>query len=130
MLISITNTAEPATDLGFLLHKNPASLHSADLALGKAYVFYSSATPQRCTACLLLELDPVALVRGAQRPEDYVNDRPYLASSYLTVAMGRIFGTALVDRPTDSLSGNPSFCVGIGPADRASVFGIRADVSH
>jgi 3' terminal RNA ribose 2'-O-methyltransferase Hen1 len=95
VLLSLTNTAEPATDLGFLLHKNPANLHSADLALGKAYVFYSSATPERCTACLLLEIDPVELVRGAQRLEDYVNDRPYVASSHLTVAMGRIFGTAL-----------------------------------
>ena len=59
VLITITNTADRATDLGFLLHKNPANLHSADLAFGKAYVFYSSATTQRCTACLLLELDPV-----------------------------------------------------------------------
>jgi 3' terminal RNA ribose 2'-O-methyltransferase Hen1 len=95
MLITITNTADPATDLGFLLHKNPANLHSAALSFGKAHVFYSSATTQRCTACLLLELDPVELVRGAQQLEDYVNDRPYVASSYLTVAMGRIFGTAL-----------------------------------
>jgi 3' terminal RNA ribose 2'-O-methyltransferase Hen1 len=95
MLITITNTTEPATDLGFLLHKNPANLHSADLAFGKAYVFYSTATDQKCTACLLLELDPVELVRGAQQLEDYVNDRPYVASSYLTVAMGRVFGTAL-----------------------------------
>ena len=95
MLISITNTADPATDIGYLLHKNPANLHSADLAFGKAHVFYSSATAQRCTACLLLEVDPVDLVRGAQHPEDYVNDRPYAASSYLSVAIGRVFGTAL-----------------------------------
>jgi 3' terminal RNA ribose 2'-O-methyltransferase Hen1 len=95
MLITITNTATPATDLGFLLHKNPANLHSADVAFGKAHVFYSSATERRCTACLLLELDPVELVRGAQQLEDYVNDRPYVASSYLTVALGRVFGTAL-----------------------------------
>jgi 3' terminal RNA ribose 2'-O-methyltransferase Hen1 len=95
VLLSITNTAERATDLGFLLHKNPSNLHSADLSFGRAYVFYSTATAERCTACLLLEIDPVELVRGAQRPEDYVNDRPYVASSYLTVAMGRVFGTAL-----------------------------------
>jgi 3' terminal RNA ribose 2'-O-methyltransferase Hen1 len=95
MLITITNTTGNATDLGFLLHKNPANLHTADLAFGKVHVFYSSATSEQCTACLLLELDPVALVRGAQQLEDYVNDRPYVASSYLTVAMGRIFGTAL-----------------------------------
>jgi len=98
MLIRITNTAEPATDLGFLLHKNPANLHTVELAFGKAHVFYSAATAQRCTACLLLELDPVELVRGAQQLEDYVNDRAYVASSYLTVAMGRVFGTALGGR--------------------------------
>src|SRR6266849_10742759 len=50
MLIRITNTAEPATDLGFLLHKNPANLHSADLAFGKAYVFYSSATAENSSS--------------------------------------------------------------------------------
>ncbi|MGJ5813256.1 3' terminal RNA ribose 2'-O-methyltransferase Hen1 [Paludibaculum fermentans] len=95
MLISITNTAGPATDLGFLLHKNPSNLHSADLSFGKAHVFYTDAEPHRCTACLLLELDPVELVRGAQQLEAYVNDRPYVSSSFLTVAISRIFGTAL-----------------------------------
>jgi 3' terminal RNA ribose 2'-O-methyltransferase Hen1 len=95
VLLSITNTAEPATDLGYLLHKNPANLHSAEFGLGKAHVFYTSATTRRCTACLLLELDPVELVRGARQLEDYVNDRLYVSSSYLTVAMGRVFGTAL-----------------------------------
>lgn len=95
MLLTIANTAQPATDLGYLLHKNPANLHSAEFGLGKAYVFYSSATPQRCAACLLLELDPVELVRGAQQLEDYVNDRPYVSSSYMTVAMARVFGTAM-----------------------------------
>ena len=39
VLLTITNTGHHATDLGFLLHKNPANLHSADLAFGKAYVF-------------------------------------------------------------------------------------------
>src|SRR5258708_4739079 len=95
MLISITNSAEPATDLGYLLHKNPANIHSAELSFGKGFVFYTSATAQRCTACLLMEIDPVELVRGSEQLEDYVNDRPYVASSYLTVAIGRIFGTAL-----------------------------------
>lgn len=95
MLICITNLGQPATDLGFLLHKNPANLHSADLTFGKAFVFYSAAKADRCTACMLLEIDPVELVRGAQKLEDYVNDRPYVSSSYLTVAIGRVFGTAL-----------------------------------
>ena len=95
MLVSITNTGGQATDLGFLLHKNPAKLNSIELSFGQAHVFYPAATPDRCTACLLVELDPVELVRGAQQLEDYVNDRPYVSSSYLTVAMGRAFGTAL-----------------------------------
>lgn len=95
MLLRITSTAERATDLGFLLHKNPANLHSADLTFGKVHVFYSEASEERCTACLLLEINPVELVRGAQQLEDYVNDRPYVSSSYLTVAIGRAFGTAL-----------------------------------
>ena len=95
MLLKISSTAPQATDLGFLLHKNPANLHEVEVAFGKAYVFYTDATPERCTACLLLEIDPVGLVRGAQRFEDYVNDRPYVSSSYMTVAIGRVFGTAL-----------------------------------
>lgn len=95
MLLSITNTAPAATDLGFLLHKNPANLHSVELSVGKAHVFYSEANEQRCTACLLLDIDSVDLVRGGQQLDDYVNDRPYVASSYFTVAIGRVFGTAL-----------------------------------
>lgn len=74
MLLTITNNGPDATDLGYLLHKNPANLHSAGLPFGKARVFYTNATSQVCSACLLLEIDPVDLVRGAQRPEDYVND--------------------------------------------------------
>jgi 3' terminal RNA ribose 2'-O-methyltransferase Hen1 len=95
VLLTITNIASQATDLGFLLHKNPSNLHTADLPFGKARVFYTAATDAVCSACLLLEIDPVDLVRGAQRPEDYVNDRPYVSSSYMTVAIGRVFGTAL-----------------------------------
>lgn len=95
MLLTITNSGQRATDLGFLLHKNPANVHCSDLPFGKARVFYTAATEDVCQACLLLEINPVDLVRGAQQPEDYVNDRPYVASSYMTVAMGRVFGTAL-----------------------------------
>ncbi len=100
MLLQISSSAPSATDLGFLLHKNPANLHSADVSFGRAHVFYTQADATRCTACLLLELDPVELVRGAGQLEDYVNDRPYVASSYLTVAIGRVFGTALAGNCT------------------------------
>lgn len=99
MLLTITTTHEPATDLGYLLYKNPARAQSFDLPFGNAHVFYPEATPERCTAALLLDVDPVGLVRGrksADAPlEPYVNDRPYVASSFLSVAIARVFGTAL-----------------------------------
>jgi 3' terminal RNA ribose 2'-O-methyltransferase Hen1 len=95
VLISIAQAGPNATDLGYLLHKNPANLHSVELPFGLARVFYSDASEDRCTAHLLLEIDPVELVRGAHQLEQYVNDRPYVASSYTTVALGRVFGTAL-----------------------------------
>lgn len=64
MLLTLTTTHNPATDLGYLLHKNPAKLHSFELSFGKAHVFYPEATAERCTAALLLDVDPVGLVRG------------------------------------------------------------------
>ena len=101
MLFTITTTYNPATDLGFVLHKNPARCQAFDLSLGKAYVFYPEATAQRCTAALLLDVDPVGMVRkkagwfGRGPLAQYVNDRPYVASSFLSVAISRVFGTAL-----------------------------------
>jgi RNA repair, ligase-Pnkp-associating, region of Hen1 len=99
MLITLTSTSPPATDLGFLLHKNPASVRSVSMNWGMAHVFYPVAEPDRCTAALLCEVDPVALVRrsrGGPFPlAAYVNDRPYAASSLLAVAIRKVFGTAL-----------------------------------
>jgi 3' terminal RNA ribose 2'-O-methyltransferase Hen1 len=108
MLLTITTTARPATDLGFLLHKNPAALRSVNLSFGQAHVFYPEATDDRCTAALMLEVDPVALVRGRAGAggeggtvDQYVNDRPYAASSFLSVAIAQVFGTALGGRSKD-----------------------------
>ena len=101
MLLTITSTAMPATDLGYLLHKNPGRVHRFDLSFGKATVFYPEASEQRCTAALLLQVDPIGLVRGKKGAgssfalEQYVNDRPYAATSLMSVAMSRIFGTAM-----------------------------------
>src|SRR5919108_3215878 len=102
MLLTITTTHPPATDLGYLLHKNPARVQSFPLSFGQAHVFYPEATAQRCTAALLLDVDPVGLVRDRRGPageggllEQYVNDRPYLASSFMSVAIARIFASAL-----------------------------------
>ena len=68
MLLTISTTHSPATDLGYLLHKNPERVQSFDLSFGKAHVFYPEATPDRCTAALLLDVDPVGLVRNRHGP--------------------------------------------------------------
>jgi hypothetical protein len=68
MLLTITSTTAPATDLGYLLHKNPARLHSFELSFGQAHLFYPEATSERCTAALLLDVDPVGLVRNRRGP--------------------------------------------------------------
>ena len=105
MLLTITTTHQPATDLGHLLRKNPARLQSFELAFGKAHVFYPEAGEQRCTAALLLEVDPIGLVRNRRGPagegrslEQYVNDRPYVASSFMSVAIADVFGSALAGK--------------------------------
>ena len=104
MLLTIT-AGIPVEDLGYLLHKNPARLHTFELSFGKAHVFYQKAEPGFSAATLLLDVDPVELVRGrgAHASEDfslrqYVNDRPYAASSFLSVAISRVFGSALGGR--------------------------------
>jgi len=105
MILEIATTHRPATDLGYLLHKNPARVHSFELPFGAAHVFYPVATAERCVAALLLEIDPVGLVRrpaGAPGPaQEYVNDRPYVASSFLSVAISRVYGSALGGRSAD-----------------------------
>ena len=99
MLLTITTTHQPATDLGYLLHKHPDRVQRFDVSTGIAHVFYPEATEERTTATLLLEVDPVALVRkGGDTLGQYVNDRPYAASSLLTVAIGKVFGTAMRGR--------------------------------
>jgi 3' terminal RNA ribose 2'-O-methyltransferase Hen1 len=102
MLLTLTTTRAPATDLGYLLHKNPVRPQSFDLGFGTAHVFYPEASAERCTAALMLDVDPVALVRNRRGPsgegfslEQYVNDRPYAANSFLSVAIAQVFGSAL-----------------------------------
>lgn len=108
MLLTITSTAAPATDLGYLLHKNPSRLQSFPLSFGQAHVFYPEASSERCTAALLLDVDTVALVRNRRGPsgeggtlDQYVNDRPYVASSFLSVAIARVLGSALSGKSKD-----------------------------
>ncbi len=105
MLLTISMDRVPATDLGYLLHKNPCKAQTFELSFGQAHVFYPEATEARCTASLLLDIDPVGLVRNRRGPsgegrslEQYVNDRPYVASSFLSVAIAQVYGSALGGR--------------------------------
>ncbi|WP_245717612.1 3' terminal RNA ribose 2'-O-methyltransferase Hen1 [Nocardia jejuensis] len=109
MLLTISCTRPddatwPAADLGYLLHKNPAHVQAFEQSYGVAHVLYPEATDERCTAALLLEIDPVRLVRGKTKGAgefslgQYVNDRPYAASSLLAVAIAGVFGSALHGR--------------------------------
>ena len=108
MLLTLTTTHQPATDLGYLLHKNPARPQSFEMSFGKAHVFYPSVSNESCTVALLLEVDPIGLVRGHKSTsksgneggtaDQYVNDRPYVASSFMSVALKQIFGSALAGR--------------------------------
>ncbi|CAM5338541.1 Small RNA 2'-O-methyltransferase OS=Streptomyces aurantiogriseus OX=66870 GN=GCM10010251_44170 PE=3 SV=1 [Streptomyces aurantiogriseus] len=106
LTISTTGTHErPATDLGYLLHKHPDKAQAFSTSYGKAHVLYPEADAQRCTAALLLEVDAVALVRRGKgkgrggAPDaalaQYVNDRPYAASSLLAVALSNVFSSAM-----------------------------------
>jgi len=103
MLLTLTTTHAPATDLGFLLHKHPDRFQSFELSFGKAHVFYSNADDDRCTACLMLDVDPVGMVRGKSAKHNfalaqYVNDRPYVASSFMSVAISQVLGSAMQGR--------------------------------
>lgn len=108
MLLTVSTTHTPATDLGYILHKNPARVHTFRQSYGTAHVFYPEATQQRCTAALLVEVDPIGLVRNRRGDigpagllGQYVNDRPYAASSLLSVAIADVFGSALNGRCAD-----------------------------
>ncbi|MGW1287402.1 3' terminal RNA ribose 2'-O-methyltransferase Hen1 [Streptomyces sp. NPDC002586] len=99
------DAAHPATDLGYLLHKHPDNAQKFSTSYGTAHVFYPEADDRRCTAALLLEIDTLALVRRGKgkgrggAPDaalaQYVNDRPYAASSLLAVALSGVFSSAL-----------------------------------
>ncbi|MFC6575664.1 3' terminal RNA ribose 2'-O-methyltransferase Hen1 [Planomonospora parontospora] len=104
MLLTISTTVRPATDLGFLLHKHPDRVQEFGQSYGTARVFYPEASEERCTAALMLDVDPVRLVRsrGRSTPDyalgQYVNDRPYAASSLLAGALADVFRTARTGR--------------------------------
>jgi hypothetical protein len=99
MLLTIRTTHQPATDLGFLLHKHPGHVHTREFPFGHATVFYPDASDERCIMALLLDVDPIGMVRGRDgkggAEDQYVNDRPYVASSLLSVVLTRWFNSAI-----------------------------------
>lgn len=109
MLLTLTTTHPHADNLGYLLHKHPQKVQQFDLSFGKAHVYYPEASTDRCTAALLLDVNSIDIVRGKGGKKSsfalgqYVNDRPYIASSFLSVAIAQVFGSALggkcKDRP-------------------------------
>jgi 3' terminal RNA ribose 2'-O-methyltransferase Hen1 len=118
MLLTIRTTHPPAGDLSYLLHKNPARLQSFDLSFGRVHLFYPELSDAGTTAALLLDVDPIGLVRGRRGPageggalEQYVNDRPYVASSFLSVAIAQTLRSAMAgsskERPELAASAIP-----------------------
>ena len=102
MLLNITTTHYPATDMGYLLHKHPDKFQSFDLSVGKVYIFYPEKSEEKTTISVLLDLDPISIVRGAKKLgsdgfplEQYVNDRPYVASSFMSAALSKAFSSAM-----------------------------------
>jgi len=103
MLLTITYTGQNTQDISYLLYKNPHRPQVFELNHGKAYVFYPEISDNRTTAALLLDIDPIDLARGKADSStsglfDYVNDRPYVSSSFLSTAISKVFGTAMSGR--------------------------------
>ena len=98
MILKISTTHQPAADLGYLLHKNPTRLHEETFPFGKGYVLFPEVSETKAEVALLLDVDPVGLVRGGSNYDQYVNDRPYTASSFISSAMLHFFSTAMSGR--------------------------------
>jgi 3' terminal RNA ribose 2'-O-methyltransferase Hen1 len=106
MFLTITTDHQPASDLGYLLHKHPDRFQTFNLSFGKAHVFYPETNHDICSACLVLDVDSVGLVRGKSRDDNfllghYVNDRPYVCSSFMSVAIAQVFRSAMAGRCVD-----------------------------
>src|SRR5207249_12002157 len=99
MLLEVATTHNPATDLGYLLHKHPDRSQSFDLSFGRAHVFYPEATPKRCAAAMVLDVNPVGLVQKSRRfgahdqsLPDSVSDPRYVAPAFVSVAVAAVDG--------------------------------------
>lgn len=102
MILSISTTHNPATDLGYLLHKHPDKFQTVELSVGQAHIFYPEKSEEKTTISIVLDIDSIDMVRGGKNMGGdgfalghYVNDRPYVASSFLSVALSKAFSSAL-----------------------------------
>lgn len=102
MILNITTTHKPATDLGYLLHKHPDKFQSFNISMGKVHIFYPESSNDKSTISLLLDIDPIEMVKGKSNFSkngfmlgNYVNDRPYVASSFMSVAIAKVFSSAM-----------------------------------
>ncbi|PKK89266.1 MAG: 3' terminal RNA ribose 2'-O-methyltransferase Hen1 [Candidatus Wallbacteria bacterium HGW-Wallbacteria-1] len=109
MIFTISTSTQPTETLSYLLHKHPAKYQLFNLSFGNVHVFYLENSDQICTAAMVLDIDTVDMVRSRHLMKgdaplyQYINDRPYVASSFLSVAIAQVYGSALKgsckDRP-------------------------------
>lgn len=99
MLLTISTTHFPATDLGYLLHKHPDKFQTIELTMGDAHIFYPEKSDEKTTIGLLLDIDTIKMVKNSRNNDfilgQYVNDRPYVASSFMSVAISKAFSSAM-----------------------------------
>ena len=108
MLLTIETTHKPATDLGYLLHRRPGGVQTVEQSYGAMHIFYPAVAEDCCRVALLLDVDPVAMVRsrgigsgGQWALGQYVNDRPYAISSLFSVFINRELKSALRGRSAE-----------------------------
>lgn len=103
MLLTITYRGKNAANFGFLLHKHPDRAQIFKMSFGQAYVFYPEVNEHLASCCLLIDINPLDLARGKELSKDrglfnYVNDRPYVSSSFMCTAIAEIFSSAMNGR--------------------------------
>ena len=101
MLLTISTSHQPASELGFLLHKHPERMQTFSLSYGDCHIFYPEASDSKCTMAMLLDVDPVGMTRSRKKQNQkfalagYVNDRPYVVSSFMSTAISKVLGSAM-----------------------------------
>ncbi len=106
MLLTLETAGPDASKISYLLHKHPDKVQSFTMSFGRVHVYYPKYQHDSAVACMLLDVDPVGMVRGAYRESDfmlgqYVNDRPFVASSFMSVAIAQVYSSALSGKCKD-----------------------------